>query len=295
MPFYVVSFFFNEMISFIKYVVKCEWKIGKMMEIKYTILHCVWDYVSATANITVPVTLRQKVTDPTVPIPQHCFDYQKWEKFTAEKFDLFLIQKFSYPLASTKDVQATEKPTALQLSHILLGGVVLVQCCGSMTKFFFLLLFEGTFTSFFKDKKSKKKSQNSRNQGFSYYFCLMIEGTGSGSVPLTNGSGSRRSINIWILQIRVRNTGFYHFKNFSKQIYFSKLHSFYLVFSLFSAGEVEVCQGARWWAGHGLRAACLHGGLLCELRRLWPQGTGPQVPLPQVTKKLFLAVACMFP
>jgi hypothetical protein len=36
-------------------------------------------------------------------------------------------------------------------------------------------------------RKIKKKSQNSRNQGFSYYFCLMIEGSGSGSIPLTNG------------------------------------------------------------------------------------------------------------
>jgi hypothetical protein len=35
-------------------------------------------------------------------------------------------------------------------------------------------------------------SQNSRNEGFSYYFCLIIEGSGSGtgSVPRTNGSGS---------------------------------------------------------------------------------------------------------
>ncbi len=39
-------------------------------------------------------------------------------------------------------------------------------------------------------------SQNSINQGFSYYNCLMIEGSGSGSragsesIPLTNGSGS---------------------------------------------------------------------------------------------------------
>jgi hypothetical protein len=39
--------------------------------------------------------------------------------------------------------------------------------------FFCLLLFEGTFTSLSK-KKVKKKSQ-SRNQGFSYYFCLVIE------------------------------------------------------------------------------------------------------------------------
>jgi hypothetical protein len=46
-------------------------------------------------------------------------------------------------------------------------------------KVFCILLFE-----------VKKKSQNSRNQGFSYYFCLMIEGSGVGSgseyIPLTN-------------------------------------------------------------------------------------------------------------
>jgi hypothetical protein len=41
--------------------------------------------------------------------------------------------------------------------------------------------------SFFKDKKKvKKKSQNSRNQGFSFYFCLMIEGSRR---PKTCGSG----------------------------------------------------------------------------------------------------------
>jgi hypothetical protein len=40
----------------------------------------------------------------------------------------------------------------------------------------------------FSKIKGKEKSQNSRNQGFSYYFCLMIEGSGSGSIPLTNGS-----------------------------------------------------------------------------------------------------------
>ncbi len=41
----------------------------------------------------------------------------------------------------------------------------------------------------------KKKSQNSRNQCFSYFICLMIEGSvsgaESGSVYLTNKSGSR--------------------------------------------------------------------------------------------------------
>ncbi len=47
-------------------------------------------------------------------------------------------------------------------------------------KFFCLLLFEGTFKSFFKDKKSKRSHKTEgRNQGFSYYFWL-IEGSGSG-------------------------------------------------------------------------------------------------------------------
>jgi len=36
-----------------------------------------------------------------------------------------------------------------------------------LTQFFCLLFFEATFTSFFKDKKSKE-SQNIRTQGFSY-------------------------------------------------------------------------------------------------------------------------------
>ncbi len=52
--------------------------------------------------------------------------------------------------------------------------------------------------------KSQKESQNSRNQGFSYYFCMMIEG--SGSIPLTSGSG--RPKNMWIRWIRIRNTAF---------------------------------------------------------------------------------------
>ncbi len=43
-------------------------------------------------------------------------------------------------------------------------------------------------------------SQNRRNQGFSYYFCLMMGGFGSGSVPLTSISGSGRHKN---LQIRL--------------------------------------------------------------------------------------------
>jgi hypothetical protein len=46
----------------------------------------------------------------------------------------------------------------------------------------------------FSNIKIQKESQNIRNQGFSYYFYMMIEGSGSGagsgSIPLTSGSGS---------------------------------------------------------------------------------------------------------
>ncbi len=48
-------------------------------------------------------------------------------------------------------------------------------------KIFCILLFEDTITLVFKDV-TKKKSLNSRIQGFSYYFCLMIERSGSGSI-----------------------------------------------------------------------------------------------------------------
>ncbi len=69
----------------------------------------------------------------------------------------------------------------------------------------------------FSKIKSQKESQNSKNQGFSYYFCMIIEGcgcgsrAGSGSIPLTSGSGSgsRRPKNMWIrIRIRIRNTAF---------------------------------------------------------------------------------------
>ena len=46
----------------------------------------------------------------------------------------------------------------------------------------------------FQRQNVKKKSQNSRNQAFSCYFCLMM--------TLTNESGSRRPKNMWI---RIRN------------------------------------------------------------------------------------------
>ena len=50
-----------------------------------------------------------------------------------------------------------------------------------------------------------KRHKEVKNQ---YYFCLMIEvsGSGSGSIPLTNGSGSgsKRPKNMWIRWFRIR-------------------------------------------------------------------------------------------
>ena len=55
----------------------------------------------------------------------------------------------------------------------------------------------------FSKIKIQIESQNSRNQGFSYYFCMMIEGS---------GSGSWRPKNMWIrwIRIRIRNTDLRH-------------------------------------------------------------------------------------
>ncbi len=85
------------------------------------------------------------------------------------------------------------------------------------------LIFSTTFSAcyflkihlhYFSKIKCQKESQNSRIQGFSFYFCMMIEGSGSragsGSIPLTSGSGSERPKNMWIrwirIRIRIRNT-----------------------------------------------------------------------------------------
>jgi hypothetical protein len=39
----------------------------------------------------------------------------------------------------------------------------------------------GILVNDLQDKKSQRKSQNSRNKGFSYYYCLIIEGSEAGS------------------------------------------------------------------------------------------------------------------
>jgi hypothetical protein len=71
---------------------------------------------------------------------------------------------------------------------------------------FFLITFKSYISIIFKRQQFIKKSQNSRNQGFSYYFRVMIEKSGSGSIPSTNGCGSGTGMpkNIRIRRIRIR-------------------------------------------------------------------------------------------
>jgi hypothetical protein len=64
----------------------------------------------------------------------------------------------------------------------------------------------------FSKKKSQKEVTQQQESRFFLLFCLVMEGSWSGSVSgsihLTNGSGSgsRRSKNIRIQRIRIRNT-----------------------------------------------------------------------------------------
>ncbi len=69
-------------------------------------------------------------------------------------------------------------------------------------KFFCLLLFDGTFRSFFKDNKFIEMSQNSRNQCFSNYFCFMMEGSGSAKLPKKTKIHADPDPPPWVHQIR---------------------------------------------------------------------------------------------
>ncbi len=87
----------------------------------------------------------------------------------------------------------------LRTRILVFSSVAFKTAIKKMSTFFLLnsVLFESTFTSFFKIKIHK----NSRNKSFSYYFCLMIEGSGAGDGPRTNGFGRPKNI-----RIRIRNT-----------------------------------------------------------------------------------------
>ncbi len=68
----------------------------------------------------------------------------------------------------------------------ILGSVPLTNESGSGCGF----RNTGTFTSFFKDKSHKEAKKTVEIKVFCYYFCLMMEGSGAGSVLEIVNNGS---------------------------------------------------------------------------------------------------------
>ncbi len=112
-----------------------------------------------------------------------------------------------YPVLRIRDILVR-----IRMRILILGSVPLTNGSGSGS----VTLVHLHHSS--KIKKVIKKSQNSRNQDFSYYFCLMWKedqkaGSGAESVLVTNGSGSATlliSIKsffntqiIWVLRIHI--------------------------------------------------------------------------------------------
>jgi hypothetical protein len=105
------------------------------------------------------------------------WDWPAWPALSHQTRDWPSLPSFSVPGRSHETTTFSCRKQRRRLSA--------KQCCGSVTfwyrtgsGFFCFVLLKATFTSFFKEKVIKK-SQNSRNQYFSYYFCLMSEGSGS--------------------------------------------------------------------------------------------------------------------
>jgi hypothetical protein len=89
-------------------------------------------------------------------------------------------------------------PFAVLRIHAILGIRILLFFAIELQDASKKLIFYTIFSAFyflklhlhhFSKIKSQKESQNSRNQGVSYYFCMMMEGSGSGS-RAESGSGS---------------------------------------------------------------------------------------------------------
>ncbi len=127
-----------------------------------------------------------------------CFWYSSWVRWFCcyGSENLLLVVMFKlflrpYLVGSNALFNADEKRSLSMLwSRQCCGSVTWIRASDQWIRLRIQLLSSLTFKTPTKWKVIKRSQNSTRNQGFSYYFCLMIEG--SGSVPLTSRSGSRR-------------------------------------------------------------------------------------------------------
>jgi hypothetical protein len=105
--------------------------------------------------------------------------------------------------------QQRESETGISAGLWIRGILIRILLFSSLTfktptkNYFFVSLltfFKGTFTSFSKIKSHKEVTKSS-NQGFSYYFCLMVEGSGSVQLSLFGLLCTAVLINGWDPQL----------------------------------------------------------------------------------------------
>ncbi len=195
---------------------------------------CIDCCVVYTGNPAPPVTLTHKHFHPTLPPadthtePLLIISYSFWQLlFICNKhYQLSLSNSVVDPWHFGTDTNPNPDPRICTIDlliririRILLFRQWLTRCQRKVYLFFkvFLLITFWrymSFTSVFIHKKSKRSHQNSRNQGFSYFICLLMEVSGSGSRSRTGsvqnnvlyGPGRLKNI-----RIRIHNTALHKF------------------------------------------------------------------------------------
>ncbi len=79
--------------------------------------------------------------------------------------------------------------------------------CQQKTKFLFIFsayYFLKIHLHLFSKIKSQKESQNSRNQGFSNYFCMMMEGSRSPKNMWIRNTGIKPTLSLWLACLEVQ-------------------------------------------------------------------------------------------
>jgi hypothetical protein len=131
-----------------------------------------------------------------------------------------------------------------------------------LRNFFLLITYRYLLKLHLHQLKSQKEVKNCKNQGFSYFFCLLIEGSVSrfGSVRNNDGSGSERPKNVRLLRIRIYVTLRLTLAKNASLAFNAKVEDLKSVICtvlptkpLKMNCRLRRCRrGQQWWAGSGL-------------------------------------------